>query len=114
LWWISQVYDEDRLQQDKRLGVAKLAVNDLDPEVTREISLKLLHSVDPLKNRDTKDRGTLCVKVSVGFHILFYNFDLTEAYFIQARGPRGFVNMKPSLLHKYLLQCLPVDIANRA
>ncbi|RCV10420.1 hypothetical protein SEVIR_2G117100v4 [Setaria viridis] len=60
---IFEVYDEDKLQQDKRLGVAKLAVNDLEPEVAREISLKLLHSVDPLKNRDTKDRGTLYVKV---------------------------------------------------
>ncbi|CAN6203659.1 unnamed protein product [Urochloa humidicola] len=60
---IFEVYDEDRLQQDKRLGVAKLAVNDLEPEVTREITLKLLHSVDPLKNRDTKDRGILHVKV---------------------------------------------------
>ncbi|TVU39434.1 hypothetical protein EJB05_12853 [Eragrostis curvula] len=60
---IFEVYDEDKLQQDKKLGVAKLAVNSLEPESTREISLKLLHSVDPLKNRDTKDRGTLYLKV---------------------------------------------------
>jgi Ca2+-dependent lipid-binding protein len=60
---IFEVYDEDRLQQDKKLGVAKLAVNSLEPENPREISLKLLHSVDPLKNRDTKDRGTLYLKV---------------------------------------------------
>ncbi|OEL20970.1 Synaptotagmin-5 [Dichanthelium oligosanthes] len=61
---IFEVYDEDRLQQDKRLGVAKLAVNNLEPEITREVTLKLLHSVDPpLKNRDTKDRGTLHLKV---------------------------------------------------
>ncbi|WVZ62808.1 hypothetical protein U9M48_012510 [Paspalum notatum var. saurae] len=60
---IFEVYDEDKLQQDKRLGVAKLAVNSLENEVTREITLKLLHSVDPLKNRDTKDRGSLHLKV---------------------------------------------------
>ncbi|KAF8655140.1 hypothetical protein HU200_041131 [Digitaria exilis] len=60
---IFEVYDEDNLQQDKKLGVAKLAVNNLEPEVTREVTLKLLHSVDPLKNRDTKDRGTLHLKV---------------------------------------------------
>ncbi|PAN10605.1 hypothetical protein PAHAL_2G104800 [Panicum hallii] len=60
---IFEVYDEDKLQQDKRLGVAKLAVNSLEPEITREVTLKLLHSVDPLKNRDTKDRGTLHLKV---------------------------------------------------
>ncbi|XP_062190758.1 calcium-dependent lipid-binding protein [Phragmites australis] len=60
---IFEVYDEDNLQQDKKLGVAKLAVNSLEPETTREITLKLLHSVDPLKNRDSKDRGTLYLKV---------------------------------------------------
>ncbi|GJN07679.1 hypothetical protein PR202_ga25527 [Eleusine coracana subsp. coracana] len=60
---IFEVYDEDKLQQDKKLGVAKLAVNSLEPENAREISLKLLHSVDPLKNRDTKDRGTLYLKL---------------------------------------------------
>ncbi|RLN33769.1 integral membrane single C2 domain protein [Panicum miliaceum] len=34
---IFEVYDEDKLQQDKRLGVAKLAVNSLEPEITREV-----------------------------------------------------------------------------
>ncbi|EER96263.1 hypothetical protein BDA96_02G119700 [Sorghum bicolor] len=60
---IFEVYDEDKLQQDKRLGVAKLAVNPLEPEITQEFTLKLLHSLDPIKNRDTKDRGTLHLKV---------------------------------------------------
>lgn len=60
---IFEVYDEDNLQQDKRLGVAKLALNTLEPEITQEVTLKLLHSVDPIKNRDTKDRGTLHLKV---------------------------------------------------
>lgn len=60
---IFEIYDEDKLQQDKRLGVAKLAVNTLEPEINQEVTLKLLHSVDPIKNRDTKDRGTLHIKV---------------------------------------------------
>ncbi|KAL5199034.1 hypothetical protein ABZP36_002546 [Zizania latifolia] len=60
---IFEVYDEDKLQQDKKLGVAKLAVNSLEPEVPSEISLKLLQSLDSLKNKD-KDRGTLHLKVT--------------------------------------------------
>lgn len=60
---IFEVYDEDKLQQDKRLGVAKLAANTLEPEITQEVTLKLLHSLDPIKNKDTKDRGTLHLKV---------------------------------------------------
>ena len=78
--WISQVYDEDKLQQDKRLGVAKLALNSLEPEITREVTLKLLHSVDPLKNRDTKDRGTLHLKVSVVFIYSFTSLTLTYLF----------------------------------
>ncbi|NP_001170442.1 uncharacterized protein [Zea mays] len=60
---IFEVYDEDKLQQDKRLGVAKLAVNTLESEITQDATLKLLHSLDPIKNKDTKDRGTLHLKV---------------------------------------------------
>ncbi|KAL5657455.1 hypothetical protein ACJX0J_030618, partial [Zea mays] len=59
---IFEVYDEDKLQQDKRLGVAKLAVNTLESEITQDATLKLLHSLDPIKNKDTKDRGTLHLK----------------------------------------------------
>lgn len=81
---IFEVYDEDRLQQDKKLGVAKLAVNNLEFENPREIPLKLLHSVDPLKNRDTKDRGTLYLKVSVhiiSVHIIFMSLLLSSFRF---------------------------------
>ncbi|BAF21353.1 calcium-dependent lipid-binding protein [Oryza sativa Japonica Group] len=61
---IFEVYDEDRLQQDKKLGVAKLAVNSLQPEATSEITLKLQQSLDSLKIKDTKDRGTLHLQVT--------------------------------------------------
>lgn len=67
-----QVYDEDRLQQDKKLGVAKLAVNSLQPEATSEITLKLQQSLDSLKIKDTKDRGTLHLQVSM--RLLFCQF----------------------------------------
>uniref|UniRef100_A0A0E0LJL7 C2 domain-containing protein n=1 Tax=Oryza punctata TaxID=4537 RepID=A0A0E0LJL7_ORYPU len=60
---IFEVYDEDKLQQDKKLGVAKLAVNSLQPEVPSEITLKLQQSLDSLKIKDTKDRGTLHLQV---------------------------------------------------
>ncbi|KAL6611180.1 hypothetical protein ACP70R_039108 [Stipagrostis hirtigluma subsp. patula] len=72
---IFEVYDEDKLQQDKKLGVAKLPVNSLEPETTREITLKLMHSVDPLKNKDNKDRGTLHVKAfnCLANHILWHH-----------------------------------------
>ncbi|PWZ15376.1 Synaptotagmin-5 [Zea mays] len=74
---IFEVYDEDKLQQDKRLGVAKLAVNTLESEITQDATLKLLHSLDPIKNKDTKDRGTLHLKVSVGFYLLLMCYTLT-------------------------------------
>lgn len=60
---IFEVYDEDKLQQDKKLGVAKLAVNNLEPETPSEITLKLLQTLDSLKIKDTKDRGALHLKV---------------------------------------------------
>jgi Ca2+-dependent lipid-binding protein len=69
---IFEVYDEDRLQQDKKLGVAKLAVNSLQPEATSEITLKLQQSLDSLKIKDTKDRGTLHLQVSM--RLLFCQF----------------------------------------
>lgn len=59
-----QVYDEDNLQQDKRMGIAKLSLQELKPEVTKEIELSLLSSLDTLKIKDKKDRGSLTVKVS--------------------------------------------------
>jgi hypothetical protein len=64
--------------------VARLAVNSLESENPREIPLKLLHSVDPLKNRDTKDRGTLYLKVSVhiiSVYIIFMSLLLSSFRF---------------------------------
>jgi Ca2+-dependent lipid-binding protein len=66
---IFEGYDEDNLQQDKRLGVAKLAVNNIQPETPSEITLKLMQSLDSLKIKDYGDRGSLHLKVRVG--ILF-------------------------------------------
>ena len=59
-----QIYDEDTLQQDKKMGVAKLAVNSLEPENPTEITLNVLQSLDSLKVKDNKGRGTLHLKVS--------------------------------------------------
>nr|CAD1843568.1 unnamed protein product [Ananas comosus var. bracteatus] len=58
-----EVFDEDQLQQDKRLGIAKLSLIDLEPETSKEIELRLLSSLDTLKVKDKKDRGTLTIKV---------------------------------------------------
>ncbi|WOL19314.1 synaptotagmin-5-like [Canna indica] len=60
---IFEVYDEDKIQQDKRMGTAKLALNELEPEVSKEIELNLLSSLDTLKVKDKKDRGSLTIKV---------------------------------------------------
>ncbi|KAI3719406.1 hypothetical protein L6452_20303 [Arctium lappa] len=59
---VFEVLDQD-IGQDKRLGIAKLSLADLEPEVEKEIELKLLPSLDMLKIKDKKDRGTLTVKV---------------------------------------------------
>jgi len=45
------------------MGVAKLAVNSLEPENPTEITLNVLQSLDSLKVKDNKGRGTLHLKV---------------------------------------------------
>ncbi|KAL6638641.1 hypothetical protein ACP70R_023752 [Stipagrostis hirtigluma subsp. patula] len=60
---IFEIYDEGTLQQDKRMGVAKLKVDSLEPEKPTKITLNLLQSLDSLKVRDNKDRGALKIKV---------------------------------------------------
>ncbi|RVX00991.1 LINE-1 reverse transcriptase-like [Vitis vinifera] len=57
-----QVIDKD-ITQDKRLGIAKLPLNDLEAENPKEIELRLLPSLDMLKIKDKKDRGTITIKV---------------------------------------------------
>ncbi|KAK1612075.1 hypothetical protein QYE76_035748 [Lolium multiflorum] len=48
-------YDEDNLQQDKRLGVPKLAVNNIQPETPIEITLNLMQPLDSLKIKDYRE-----------------------------------------------------------
>ncbi|EEE58709.1 hypothetical protein OsJ_10161 [Oryza sativa Japonica Group] len=62
--WYLAVFDEDKLKQDKRLGIAKLPLNDLEMESVQEINLQLLSSLDTTKVKDKKDRGVLTIKVS--------------------------------------------------
>ncbi|CAN6286112.1 unnamed protein product [Urochloa humidicola] len=61
---IFEIYDEDTLKQDKKMGVAKLAVNGLEPERPTETTLHLLQSLDSLiKTKDKKERGRLHLSV---------------------------------------------------
>ncbi|KAL9142069.1 hypothetical protein ABFS82_14G144800 [Erythranthe guttata] len=59
---ILEVFDED-IGDDKRLGVAKLPLIELEAETSKEIELRLLPSLDMLKIKDKKDRGTLTIQV---------------------------------------------------
>ncbi|CAJ2671149.1 calcium-dependent lipid-binding protein-like isoform X2 [Trifolium pratense] len=58
---ILEVFDED-IGQDKRLGIAKLPLIDLKAETEKEMEVRLLSSLDTLKVKDKKDRGTLRIK----------------------------------------------------
>ncbi|KMZ63064.1 putative Calcium lipid binding protein [Zostera marina] len=57
-----KVFDED-VGQDKMLGIAKLPLIDLVSETMKELDLALLPSLDMLKFKDKKDRGSLKIKV---------------------------------------------------
>lgn len=57
-----QVFDQD-IGQDKRLGIAKLPLIELEAETLKEYELRLLASLDTLKVKDKKDRGTVTIKV---------------------------------------------------
>ncbi|KAL0339380.1 UNVERIFIED_CONTAM: Synaptotagmin-5 [Sesamum angustifolium] len=59
---IFEVYDED-IGDDKKLGTVKLPLIDLQPEVSKELELRLLPELDMLKIKDKKDRGTLTIQV---------------------------------------------------
>ncbi|KAG4931089.1 hypothetical protein JHK86_048050 [Glycine max] len=69
-WWnasgvifLSQeVFDKD-IGQDKQLGIVKFPLNDLEPETEKEFELRLLSSLDTLKVKDKKDRGTITIKI---------------------------------------------------
>ncbi|KAF6160274.1 hypothetical protein GIB67_019043 [Kingdonia uniflora] len=68
---IFEVFDQD-VGQDKLLGVAKLPLIELIPGTSKEIDLRLLPSLDMLKIKDKKDRGTLTLKV------LYHQFSKEE------------------------------------
>ncbi|OIW03126.1 hypothetical protein TanjilG_07278 [Lupinus angustifolius] len=68
---ILEVFDED-IGQDKRLGLVKLPLIDLEAENEKQLELRLMPSLDMLKVKDKKDRGTLTVK------ILYHQFDKEE------------------------------------
>ncbi|KAI4354933.1 hypothetical protein L6164_003756 [Bauhinia variegata] len=59
---ILEVHDED-IGQDKRLGIVKLPLIVLEAETPKEIQLRLLSSLDTIKVKDKKDRGSLTIKV---------------------------------------------------
>uniref|UniRef100_A0A6V7QUY8 Synaptotagmin-5-like n=1 Tax=Ananas comosus var. bracteatus TaxID=296719 RepID=A0A6V7QUY8_ANACO len=69
---ILEVFDEDKITQHERLGIAKLPLIDLEPETPKEFSLNLLQSLDTVKVKDKKDRGTLTIKV------LYHSFTMEE------------------------------------
>ncbi|KAL2477925.1 Calcium-dependent lipid-binding (CaLB domain) family protein [Forsythia ovata] len=68
---ILEVFDQD-VGQDERLGVAKLPMIELEAEISKEIELRLLPSLDMLKIKDKKDRGTLTIQV------LYHEFNKEE------------------------------------
>ncbi|XP_071706268.1 calcium-dependent lipid-binding protein-like [Rutidosis leptorrhynchoides] len=59
---VLEVLDQD-IGQDKRLGIVKLPLIDLEPETEKECELRLQPSLDMLKIKDKKDRGTLTIKI---------------------------------------------------
>ncbi|KAL0425907.1 UNVERIFIED_CONTAM: Synaptotagmin-5 [Sesamum radiatum] len=68
---ILEVFDQD-IGQDKRLGIAKLPLIEVEAEKSKEIDLRLLPSLDMLKIKDKKDRGTLTIQV------LYHEFNKEE------------------------------------
>ncbi|XP_068343316.1 calcium-dependent lipid-binding protein [Pyrus communis] len=59
---ILEVFDKD-IGQDKRLGVTKLPLIELEAETPKEIELRLQPSLNMLKIKEKKDRGTITIKV---------------------------------------------------
>ncbi|KAB2056231.1 hypothetical protein ERO13_A11G083000v2 [Gossypium hirsutum] len=66
-----EVFDQD-IGQDKRLGIAKFRLIELEPETPKEIILNLLSSLDTLKVKDRKDRGNCTIK------LLYHQFNKEE------------------------------------
>lgn len=68
-----EVFDKD-IGQDKKLGITKLPLNDLEPDATKEVELRLMPSLDMTRVKDKKDRGTITLKV------LYHAFNKEEQY----------------------------------
>ncbi|XP_039005592.1 synaptotagmin-5-like [Hibiscus syriacus] len=64
-------FDQD-IGQDKRLGIAKFRLIELEPEIPKEVTLSLLASLDTLKVKDKKDRGNCTIK------LLYHKFSKEE------------------------------------
>jgi len=60
---VLEVFDKDEVGQDKKLGVVKYLLADLEPENLKDLTLQLLPSLDTLKVKDKKDRGSITLKV---------------------------------------------------
>lgn len=75
VYW-EQVFDQD-IGQDKRLGIAKLPLIELEAEKSKEIELRLYPSLDMLKIKDKKDRGTLTIQVP-DYECIISSFTLTS------------------------------------
>ncbi|KAJ4778702.1 Calcium-dependent lipid-binding (CaLB domain) family protein [Rhynchospora pubera] len=61
---VLEVYDDDNMQQDTKLGVVKVPLQGLELEAAKDCTLKLERSLDPLKsNKDKKERGTITVQL---------------------------------------------------
>ena len=73
-----QVFDEDKMKQDKRLGIAKLPLSDLGMETVKEVNLQLLSSLDTTKVKDKKDRGVLTIKARSDHHAIVAAFVLSS------------------------------------
>lgn len=72
-----QVFDQD-IGQDKRLGIAKLPLRELEADTSKEIQLRLMPSLDMLKIKDKKDRGTISIKVP--YQMSIFNFTSNRLY----------------------------------
>ncbi|KAK4483431.1 hypothetical protein RD792_010618 [Penstemon davidsonii] len=68
---ILEVFDQD-IGQDKRLGIAKIPLIELEAETSKEFELRLMPSLDMLKIKDKKDRGTVTIQV------LYHEFNKEE------------------------------------
>ncbi|GKV12965.1 hypothetical protein SLEP1_g24048 [Rubroshorea leprosula] len=66
-----EVFDQD-IGQDKKLGIVKLPLIGLEPNNLKEVELRLLSSLDTLKVKDKRDRGTITLKV------LYHEFNKEE------------------------------------